>query len=314
MPMPESYSFTRYLSAKRTVDERAFNRHVWQRLLRWLETTPRPRPVRVLELGAGIGSMVERLLSANVLTSAIYTAIDADPDTIAQARRQTPHWAAEAGFCVGQTATGVRLQRGQQDVELRLEAIDLFDFIARERGRQAWDLLVAHALIDLLDVPTALPTLLSVVRPGGLFYFPITFDGASILEPAIDPPYDDDFEALYHQTMDERIIRGQPSGDSRTGRHLFAQVRAAGARMLAAGSSDWVVFAGPDGYPADEAYFLHHIIETMHTALADHSQIHQARFQRWIRQRHEQIEDGRLVYIAHQLDFLGQVSSHPDTR
>lgn len=295
MPMPQRYAFTRYLSAKRTVDERAFNQHVWRCLLGQLETLPRPVPLRILELGAGIGAMVERLLHAEVLTDTIYTAIDVDPDTIAQACSQTPHWAAEAGFCTRETTRGLRLQRGQQNVELRLEAIDLFDFIAREHGRQPWDLLVAHALIDLLDVPTALPALLSVLRPGGLFYFPITFDGASILEPAIDPPYDDDLEALYHQTMDERTIRGKPSGDSRTGRHLFAQVRAAGGEVIAAGGSDWVVFAGPGGYPADEAYFLHHIIDTMRQALIGHPQIDRERFEPWIRQRHAQIEERRLV-------------------
>ena len=314
MPMPQSYSFTRYLSAKRTVDERAFNRHVWQRLLEWLRTSTLAKPLRILELGAGIGSMVERLLQADALTDTRYAAIDADPDTISQARKQTPQWASQTGFYVSETASGVRLQRGAQDVELCLETIDLFDFIARERGRQPWDLLVAHALIDLLDVPTALPALLSVLRPGGLFYFPITFDGASILEPAIDPTYDDDIEALYHQTMDERLIHGKPSGDSRTGRHLFAQIRAAGGDVLAAGSSDWVVFAGAHGYPADEAYFLHHIIDTMHTALAAHPQIDRKRFEPWIRQRHAQIEAGQLVYIAHQLDILGQVSGHFDNR
>jgi hypothetical protein len=91
-------------------------------------------------------------------------------------------------------------------------------------------------------------------------------------------------------------------------------VRAAGANVLAAGGSDWVVFAGPDGYPADEAYFLHHIIDTMHMALAGHPQVDQERFEPWIRQRHTQIEDGRLVYIAHQLDILGQVPSRSDHR
>jgi len=36
--------------------------------------------------------------------------------------------------------------------------------------------------------------------------------------------------------------------------------------ILDAGSSDWVIFAGPQGYPSDEAYFLHFIIHTIGTA------------------------------------------------
>jgi SAM-dependent methyltransferase len=307
MPEPQRYSFTRYLSAKRTVDDRALNGHVWQQLLSLLEIHAARHPLHILELGAGIGSMAERLLCANVLTEATYTAIDANSDAIAQGRRDAQRWASEAGFRYRINATGGRLQRHHQDVALHLEAIDLFDFIAQQRGQRTWDLLVAHALLDLLDVPTALPLLFSVLSPGGLFYFPITFDGASILEPAIDPPYDAHIEALYHATMDQRLVRGRPSGDSRTGRHLFGHLRALGADVLAAGSSDWVVFAGPEGYPADEAYFLHDIIHTIHMALAHHPELDADRFARWVQQRHAQVEDGALVYIAHQLDLVGQV-------
>ena len=68
--------------------------------------------------------------------------------------------------------------------------------------------------------------------------------------------------------MDTRRCRGQPSGSSRTGRRLFGRLKAAGARVVAAGSSDWVVWPGPDGYPADEAYFLHCIIDTIDRALS----------------------------------------------
>ena len=51
-------------------------------------------------------------------------------------------------------------------------------------------------------------------------------------------------------SMGERVRHGRPAGDSRSGRHLFAHLRRAGARLLAAGASDWVVHAQPSGYPA----------------------------------------------------------------
>jgi hypothetical protein len=107
--------------------------------------------------------------------------------------------------------------------------------------------------------------------------------------------------------MDRRIIRGKPSGDSRTGRHFFEQVRLAGAHLLAAGPSDWVVFSRPDGYPADEEFFLHFIADTMGSALKDHPELDKKRFSDWVQTRHRQVEERTLVYIAHQLDFLGRV-------
>jgi len=281
--MKLDYSFTRYLAAKKTVDERALNQTVWQHLTQVLPTATPDNPLRILEVGAGIGTMAERMLDCGLLTHAIYTAIDIEQTNIQAAKE--------------------RLQGA--NVRLELEAVDLFDFAAREQGKQSWDLLIAHAFLDLMNVPTTLPVLFSLLRPGGLFYFTLNFDGATILQPTIDAAFDAQVEALYHRTMDNRITGGKSSGDSKTGRHMFQHLQAFGAEILVAGSSDWVVFAGKDGYPADEAYFLHFIINTMHEALANHYEIDKKRVKNWIEQRHAQVERGALVYIAHQLDFLG---------
>jgi hypothetical protein len=158
-----------------------------------------------------------------------------------------------------------------------------------------------------MDIPATLPLLFSLLRPGGLFYFTLNFDGATILQPPIEAAFDAHIEWLYHRTMDERVTAGKPSGDSQSGRHLFQHLRQAGAQILAAGSSDWVVFADEAGYASDEAYFLHFIVETMRGALAGHSELDNGRFRDWIAHRHAQIEAGELVYIAHQLDFFGRL-------
>lgn len=105
--------------------------------------------------------------------------------------------------------------------------------------------------------------------------------------------------------MDNRIIEEQPSGDSRTGRHLLTRLREQGIEILAAGSSDWVVFPGNDGYLRDEAYFLHFIINLIDTSLKGHPCLDPDRFARWIGIRHSQIERRELVLIAHQIDLLG---------
>jgi SAM-dependent methyltransferase len=307
VPMPADYSFTRYLAAKKSVDDRALNRHVWGNLVRALPVSSPETPLQVLEVGAGIGTMVERLLAWGLLANAVYAAIDADPNNMAEAQRRLPSWAAEQGFNVGKNQQGIRLRRPKQDILVGLEAVDLLDFATREREHRAWDLLVAHAFMDLMDVPTVLPLLFSLLRPGGLFYATIVFDGATIIQPEIEPKLDTQIETLYHQAMDLRIVAGKPSGDSRTGRHLFGHLLDAGAELLDVGSSDWVVFAGSNGYPGDEAFFLHFIIHTIHTALEGHPDLDAARFVDWIAQRHAQIRDGSLVYIAHQLDFLGRV-------
>jgi len=308
MSIPSAYSFTRYLTAKKSVDDRALNRYVWQSLSAALPRSTAEQPLHILEIGAGLGAMVERLVAGGLLSHATYTAIDMEPTLIAEARRRLPQWAAEQGWQVRQSGQEqIHIQRPGQDIGITTEAIDVAHFIARERGQRTCDLLIAQAFLDLVDVPTTLPALLSLLRPGGLFYCPITFDGGTVLQPEIEPALDAAIEACYHQTMDRRLVDGKPSGDSRTGRHLFTHLQAAGAEVLAAGSSDWVVFTGANGYPADEAYFLHFIIHTMHTALSGHPDLDPGRFADWIAQRHAQVEQGTLMYIAHQLDLLGRV-------
>ncbi len=252
--------------------------------------------------------MVERTLDWGLLAKATYLALDAEQSNISEASSRLPSWAAASGYTVENLGrNNISLKGRDQDVLVTLETADIFDFLAGESGKSEWDLLIANAFLDLIDVPLTLPDLLSLLKPGGLFYFTITFDGATIIRPEIDPAFDAQIEALYHDTMDRRLIGGRPSGDSRTGRHFFDNVRSAGARLLEAGASDWVVFAGPDGYRGDDAYFLHFIIHTIGSALKGHPALDQERFARWVQERHTQIDQGRLVYIAHQMDFFGCV-------
>jgi SAM-dependent methyltransferase len=309
MAIPSTYQFTRYLAAKKSVDDRALNRHVWDSLVRALAQGTAARPVRVVEIGSGIGTMVERLVEWGLLRHATYTAIDADPEAIAESQRRLPAWMVEHGFEARQErALQQRFHRDGGEIVLETEDIDLLHFVTRSRGRRTWDLLIAHAVLDLFDIPATLPLLTTLLRPGGLCYFTIAFDGGTILQPTIDPSLDAQIEGLYHQTMDLRRIADQLAGDSHAGRHLFAHLRAAGVDVQAAGSSDWVVFAGHHGYPGDEAYFLHFIIHTIATALHDHPELDPGRLTQWTAQRHSQIEAGTLVYIAHQLDFLGRLA------
>jgi len=274
--------FIRYLAAKRTVDDRALNEGVWQMFRSLLP----PEPRRILEIGAGIGTMVERLAERGVLGAGTYTAIDAEPENIAAARQRLGRTSGIAG--------------------LELEAIDAFDFARRERGRRTWDVLIAHAFLDLVDVPAALPALFELLRPNGVFYFTINFDGLTILEPPIDPVFDEQVMAVYHRTMDERLVDGQRSGDSRAGRHLIGHLKAAGATVTAAGGSDWLVMAGPDGrYPADEAAFLRAILGFFESSLTGRPELDPVRLARWLEQRRAQIAAGDLIYIAYQLDVVG---------
>jgi SAM-dependent methyltransferase len=302
-----SYSFPRYLAAKQSVDDRALHRPTWDAMRAELDGGRSPAPLRVLEVGAGIGTMLQRMVKWDLLSNADYYAIDLDPQNLILAQQRLIAWAEHAS----PTPQGFILNKGEARISLGMEAVDLREFARRHAGKRTWDLLVAHAVLDLLDIPSTLPQLFNLLPDNGLFYFPINFDGLTALEPALDSELDDLVVQLYHNTMDTRLIDSVLSGDSRTGRHLFSNLQRAGAQVIQAGASDWVVFPSQGGYPADEAYFLHYIIHTIQAALTAHPKLDARKFAAWIAGRHDQVERGELVYIAHQIDIFGRYIGLP---
>jgi hypothetical protein len=289
------YSFPRYLLAKQSVDDRALNRHVLEALRAHM---PAGR-VRVIEVGAGMGNMLARLLSWGVLTQADYLHVDSMGENIQFAAEWLPRWASEAGMGVQRVGENqLRMYDTVRDVSVTLVQAEVMEFSA---GSPApGDLLVAHAFLDLLPMPESMSRLLKLTRD--LAWLTVNFDGLTSMEPVADPVLDEQIERLYHATMDTRAT----GGDSRAGRHLFQHLRAAGAEVLAAGASDWVVYSQNGRYPPEEDYFLYYILHFFEEALRDNAELDAAAFQAWLRERRAQVERGELVYVAHQMDFLAR--------
>lgn len=244
--------------------------------------------------------MVARLIDWRLAPEVTYSVLDVDPQLLADGRAWLTAWAREAGLQVGSGDDGsLRLQRAGLDWTVRFVEGELAAFVERPFTAPAFDLLIANAFLDLVDVPRLLPNLFAQMKPAGLYWFTINFDGETIFEPA--HPHDEQFMRVYHRSMDDR----RP-GASRTGRQLFGWLNGAGAGVLAAGSSDWVVHADAQGrYPASEGRFVEHILDTVEQELRKHAEIDPAQLAEWVSLRREQLARGKLVYLAHQLDFTG---------
>ena len=294
------YSFPRYLLSKQSVDDRALNKDV----LSALKTNLPEEPLKIIEVGGGIGTMLARLLRWEVISQVEYTLVDEMGENIEFAQEWLPEWAEEHGFIVGEKHASplqkeIRISNEQRDMHVNLVHADVFDFISQTPAPA--DLLITHAFLDLLPMPGSLPKLLSLTK--NLAWLTINFDGVTTFEPVIDPELDAKIERLYHETMDTR-----PSGgDSQSGRHLFGYLKQVGAQIEAAGSSDWVVYPVDGQYPDDEAYFLQFILYFFEESLGDHPELDKAAFANWLKERREQVTHGELVYIAHQMDFLVRV-------
>jgi hypothetical protein len=287
------YSFPHYLLSKQSVDDRALNKDV----LNALKSNLPSQPLRIIEVGAGIGTMLKRLMRWDVIQQAEYILVDETAENIEYASEWIPQFATEAGLSVERRGENqLQISDDSRAVRIQLEQADVFDFIQREN--EPADLLIAHAFLDLLPIPASLPKVLSLTKD--LAWLTINFDDMTTFEPAIDADLDEQIERLYHDSMNLR----KTGGDSKSGRHLFGYLQMAGAKIIAAGSSDWVVHARDGKYTENEQYFLNFILNLFEESLAGHVELDTDVFADWIKQRRSQIERGELVYIAHQMDFL----------
>jgi len=342
-------SFRRYLRAKRSVDDRALDRRLVgllrerlaerasgaHRTERATETERSARasgPLRVLEVGAGVGTMIARLIDWEVLPPGRtrYVAVDRDGDTLDGLGPFLREWAAGRSDVsvvdAGPSADGDSAADGgafvvespTRTVEVEPVAADAVDYAESTLGE--WDAVIGTALLDVLGLDRLDP-LLGALAPGGTYYFPITFDGGTRFRPS--RPDDRAVERLYHRHMDEK-----PGGNSRAGGDALGRLREADeSTLLGVAGSDWVVRPGDsgDGYPGDEAFFLRHILDTVEEAVGEviAAERREGKRQRtgeteavdlsaadldaWLRDRREQVDAGELVYLTHQLDLLGRV-------
>jgi hypothetical protein len=294
-PAPDAFSKVRYLRAKESVEDRALHRPTLDHVR---EAATTGDSLRVFEAGPGAGATLRRLLRWDLPPDVSYVGVDADAAMTGAFRDRLPELAREAGYAF-EAGDPARLTDGERTVTVGVETGDALD---RARGADA-DLLVAAAFLDLFDAGTALAALLDGVRPGGLAYLPITFDGETAFLPP--GPAEERVIDAYHATMD---APGRPGG-SRSGRALLSAVDESAASLVAAGGSDWLV---TPPYPDDESYLCHHLVHTVERAVTRvesegepaAARVPEAVAHEWASDRHAAVEAGELTLLTHQIDAL----------
>ncbi len=302
----------RYLAAKKSIDDRALNHHVWETLRQTLPQATGNEPLNILEIGAGIGTMFERIIDMGLLTGpATYLATDSDPGQLRAARKYLSLWAEKRGHsCSWSGEHRGLLSTAEAEIFLTLELARAEELADRSDSHPPFHLVIAHAVLDLVDFPVVLPRLLSGLTHNGLAYFTCNFDGETVFLP--ECAADEEIVNHYHASMESRL-----TGASHTGRRLLSFLQRPGLELLAAGSSDWVIHPRGQRYSTDEAFFLHAIIETVEKELSNKASplsvqentAYLANLTEWAQLRHRQVKNGELSFLARHLDLL--VQRHP---
>jgi hypothetical protein len=292
-----------YLAAKKSIDDRALNRLVWAELCQALPQTTAVKPANIMEIGAGIGTMLTRMVDWGLLTGPVtYLATDRDAVHLRQARHHLAAWADGHGYSWYWSGD----QRGllvtaHAEISLVLEQACAEELALRTETTGTLHLLIAHAVLDLINLAAVLPGLLAQLTPNGLAYLTCNFDGSTLFLPEYPGGMEQEILGRYHASMETRL-----TGASHTGRRLLHFLQRPGLELLAAGSSDWVVHARNEAYSADESLFLHAMIATVEQELTGKSGPAPAGLATWARTRHRQIEAGTLSLLVRNLDFLAR--------
>ena len=242
-----SFDPVKYIRSKNNVDRVSFCPAVKHSLKTAVESLglSSTRPLRVVDVGAGLLSMLEEVVSiARELEAGLeYDALETEEVLF----KENVKMLAEAGYTVAEEGEGVtRMRSDEEGVTVALRRQD-FRSVSAGEFKDA-DVFVMCCFSDLMSPDALVKSVLraSAGNDGGgvLVYSPITFCGRTSLDPpqpaSGNIPSDEDVFAAYHRGLEK------DQGHNLDVSSLIASVKAHGGEVLAQGPSDWVI-PGP-GY------------------------------------------------------------------
>jgi len=297
-----SAPFSDFLDAKFALDERSLNADVRQTLLSALEARV---SLSCLDAGMGTGATLRRLLSSGISASLQITGVDTQPDLLALAQSNFEQLLRQRNFQVRLADRHIFGISGDRTVEATFVCSPLQAF--SPAVGQAYDLIAAHALMDIVPVAPTVGHFKRWLIPGGLLYATLNYDGGTTLLPAYeDEHFEDRLLREYDASMEKRLVDGATTGASRSGRRLHAALIEAGFDIIACGSSDWNLTPQRGAYRDQDAICLRALLEMIHGEGQQCADIDAEALSAWHETRRIQIATGTLGLIVHQFDILAE--------
>jgi SAM-dependent methyltransferase len=297
-------SFRDYLDVKTALDERSLNpvvRTVFLDTLRGREW------LTCLDLGTGTGASLWRLLNAELSAGLAITAVDRDPVLLDIAFKRTTVLLRARGFTVSTPAAGsIRARRGTCHIAIDFIAADLQHFNpVKDAGR--FDAVIAHQVMDLLPPRTMAERIAGWLRPRGVFYATLNYEGETALFPVYrEVELEDRILAVYDASMEKRRVWDQASGGARSGRRLYGALLENGFAPLAYGSSDWNLAPLRRAYLDRDDLCLIALLDMIRDEATQSGEFSGKALDLWYRDRLHKLENGELGLIVHQIDLLAE--------
>lgn len=329
-----SIDYARYLQAKRSIDDRALNKDVFEEFCTALNDVQEKSRLRIVDIGAGTGAMLHRLLDRSDLfagySAVEYTMVDVKADVLHLARKLLYDTSTEILSSTTRSPTlndsssvhhlGLVAQSqnpedviipGSPVVTVQFRQADALSFLLKHSG--SFDAVIAAAFLDLISLDITVPIIRKSMDSCSklcAFYFPITFDSTTILSPLThdEKPIHANIMQNFHESMGYGVVSGRKVSRACSGRHLSEAVVNAGGIVRSEGKSVWNITPSSGAYPADERYFLECILSFIESTVSDSFQdkiIYKKLAGDFLKARRKQVENAHLCYEAHNFDVCG---------
>ncbi len=288
--MNQNLDYKKYLESKKEIDDKSLDKSVFNSLKNKLECeTP-----QILELGSGIGTMIARTVEWNLLEKANYTMMDKNKNLTSHTISYLEKWSKNKNIKIkAKNPEHVLLKGNHENIKVNIITSKLSKFL--ENNNKKFDLVIANSFLDLVNIDETLEKILNTIKRNGMIYSSINFDGLTIFRP--ENKHNEKILKNYHNSMNKH-------GSCKSGRKLLERLLVRDVKIIKTGSSDWIVYPHKNGYSKNEKYFLQFLLSTIKNELE--GRIDGDVLKNWIEQRKNQIKNKKLIYIAHQLDILGQ--------
>ncbi|MGH8664472.1 MAG: hypothetical protein ACREUX_09410, partial [Burkholderiales bacterium] len=198
----------------------------------------------------------------------------------------------------------------------RLESKDArcaLSFVAGElesyRPQARYDAIVAHAVMDLVPLGSALERFAQWLRPEGYLCATINYDGATELgAPYHDAAFESELTACYNASMEARKTNGEGTGGAHCGERLQALLPRHGFDIVCAGPSDWHIRPSGGRYPDQDEACLSVLIGLIAKEAIAADRFDAAAVARWREDRLHRLQARQLELRVRNCDVLARYS------
>ena len=266
-----------WLAARDRYDVAALDREIVGAVRSWAADQPLDRPLVVVDLGSGTGAAIRRALT----------------------------WLGRRPLTIYAVDGDARLLGLIPSAEARIIPVvaDLLGPLGAAGGPDdgTVDLLLAHAVADLLPLDRFAGRVAALLRPSGIAHVALTYDGETEFEPTDEPGLDRTVIDAYHRHMDLGRRSDPMHGGSTAGRRLVDALRGAGLAIERNAPAVWDVQAadGPGGRAV-----LAGLIGFVERSLVELGEPTPADVCRWAVARRAALAAGTLACRVRHLDAL----------